>query len=208
MNIILCGFMGSGKTVVGTELAKITGRKFVDTDEMVEKKQGVAIKAIFATRGEEYFRDLEWEVCKEVAQMKDAVISTGGGAMTFQRNVDASVYAQRVYGKDITAVPTTKGAVTEQVYLPMYGIVRDDNALMVVADKGDSHVHIIRGTGCVRHRVIPNGDFLGLDAAAFKHSQRRGIAAHIERIRRAKDKLEVAQVVAALGLTGHRRRFL
>ena len=60
MNIILCGFMGSGKTVVGTELAKITGRKFVDTDEMVEKKQGVAIKAIFATRGEEYFRDLEW----------------------------------------------------------------------------------------------------------------------------------------------------
>ena len=46
MNIILCGFMGSGKTVVGTELAKITGRKFVDTDEMVEKKQGVAIKAI------------------------------------------------------------------------------------------------------------------------------------------------------------------
>ena len=54
---------------------------------MVEKKQGVAIKAIFATRGEEYFRDLEWEVCKEVAQMKDAVISTGGGAMTFQRNV-------------------------------------------------------------------------------------------------------------------------
>ena len=83
MNIILCGFMGSGKTVVGTELAKITGRKFVDTDEMVEKKQGVAIKAIFATRGEEYFRDLE------VAQMKDAVISTGGGAMTFQRNVDA-----------------------------------------------------------------------------------------------------------------------
>ena len=76
MNIILCGFMGSGKTVVGTELAKITGRKFVDTDEMVEKKQGVAIKAIFATRGEEYFRDLEWEVCKEVAQMKDAVIST------------------------------------------------------------------------------------------------------------------------------------
>ena len=52
MNIILCGFMGSGKTVVGTELAKITGRKFVDTDEMVEKKQGVApqeVKNIFAT---------------------------------------------------------------------------------------------------------------------------------------------------------------
>ena len=45
MNIILCGFMGSGKTVVGTELAKITGRKFVDTDEMVEQE----VKNIFVT---------------------------------------------------------------------------------------------------------------------------------------------------------------
>ncbi len=39
MNIALCGFMGAGKTVVGKELAKITGRKFVDTDEMIEEKQ-------------------------------------------------------------------------------------------------------------------------------------------------------------------------
>ena len=47
-NIVLCGFMGSGKTVVGKELAKIMGVKFVDTDEMIEKEQGVALKAIFA----------------------------------------------------------------------------------------------------------------------------------------------------------------
>lgn len=89
MNIILCGFMGSGKTVVGSELAKITGRKFVDTDEMIEKEQGIAIKAIFAARGEDYFRDLEYECCKKIANMKNCVVSTGGGAMTFQRNVDA-----------------------------------------------------------------------------------------------------------------------
>lgn len=88
-NIVLCGFMGSGKTVVGKELAKIMGRKFVDTDELIEQEQGVAIKAIFATHGEDYFRDLEFEMCKKVAQMKGAVVSTGGGAMTFQRNVDA-----------------------------------------------------------------------------------------------------------------------
>lgn len=58
MNIILCGFMGSGKTTVGTELAKIMGRKFIDTDEMIERQQGVAIKAIFTVHGEDYFRDL------------------------------------------------------------------------------------------------------------------------------------------------------
>lgn len=89
MNIILCGFMGSGKTVVGTELAKITGRKFVDTDELIEKRQGIAIKAIFAARGEEYFRELEYECCKQIAGMNNCVVSTGGGALTFRRNVDA-----------------------------------------------------------------------------------------------------------------------
>lgn len=88
-NIVLCGFMGSGKTVVGKELAKIMGYKFVDTDELIEKEQGVAIKAIFATHGEDYFRDLEHEMCKKVATMKNCVVSTGGGAMTFERNVKA-----------------------------------------------------------------------------------------------------------------------
>ncbi|MBR3737392.1 MAG: shikimate kinase [Eubacterium sp.] len=88
-NIVLCGFMGSGKTVVGKELAKIMGRKFVDTDEMIESEQGIAIKAIFAARGEEYFRELEYEACKKTAEMKNCVISTGGGALTFERNVEA-----------------------------------------------------------------------------------------------------------------------
>lgn len=89
MNIILCGFMGSGKTTVGLELAKIMGRKFIDTDEMIEKEQGVAIKAIFTVHGEEYFRDLEWECCKNISKFKNCVVSTGGGALTFERNVQA-----------------------------------------------------------------------------------------------------------------------
>ena len=99
-NIVLCGFMGSGKTVVGRELAKIMGAKFVDTDELIEKEQGVAIKAIFAAHGEDYFRDLEYEMCKKVAQMKGAVVSTGGGAMTFVRNVEAiKAYYFSLFGK-------------------------------------------------------------------------------------------------------------
>lgn len=89
MNIVLCGFMGSGKTVVGNELSKIMGRKFVDTDELIEQEQGVAIKAIFATHGEDYFRDLEFECCKKVSELKNCVVSTGGGALTFERNVEA-----------------------------------------------------------------------------------------------------------------------
>lgn len=95
-NIVLCGFMGSGKTVVGKELAKILGIKFVDTDELIEKEQGVAIKAIFAAHGEDYFRELEYEMCKKVADMNGVVVSTGGGAMTSQRNVDAIKQGSKV----------------------------------------------------------------------------------------------------------------
>lgn len=88
-NIILCGFMGAGKTVVGRELSKLMGCRFIDTDEMIEKEQGIAIKAIFTAHGEEYFRELEHEVCKKVGAMKNCVVSTGGGALTFERNVEA-----------------------------------------------------------------------------------------------------------------------
>lgn len=89
MNIVLCGFMGAGKTVVGKEIAKVMGRRFVDTDEMIEAEAKISIPAIFAARGEDYFRELEFEACKKAAELKNAVVSTGGGAMTFQRNVDA-----------------------------------------------------------------------------------------------------------------------
>ena len=88
-NIIICGFMGSGKTVVGKELAKIMGCRFVDTDELIEKEQGIAVKAIFAARGEDYFRELEKEACKKIGETKNCVVSTGGGTLIFKENVDA-----------------------------------------------------------------------------------------------------------------------
>ena len=100
MNIVLCGFMGAGKTVVGKELAKIMGRKFVDTDEMIEEETGISIPAIFAARGEEYFRELEYEMCKKTANLKNVVVSTGGGAMTFERNVEAIKKGSKVVFPD------------------------------------------------------------------------------------------------------------
>lgn len=73
------------------------------------------------------------------------IIPDGCGALVrFNNNktTDANAYSQKVYGKDITAVPTSKGAVTEQIYLPVYGIVKEDNALLAVASKGDSNACI------------------------------------------------------------------
>lgn len=88
-NIVLFGFMGCGKTTVGTELAANTGRELVDTDKLIEESEGMSISEIFRIHGEQYFRDLEHKVCKQLAGRERLIISAGGGALTFQRNVDA-----------------------------------------------------------------------------------------------------------------------
>lgn len=87
-NIVLFGFMGCGKTTVGTELAANTEREMVDTDRLIEESEGMSINEIFKTRGEAYFRDIEHNICKQVSMRSRLIISAGGGALTFQRNVD------------------------------------------------------------------------------------------------------------------------
>ncbi len=78
-NIIMVGFMGSGKTTVGRILAKKIGYEFFDTDKYIEKKEQMTINEIFATKGEPYFRALELEVAKEISTSENKVIGTGGG---------------------------------------------------------------------------------------------------------------------------------
>ena len=78
-NIIMVGFMGSGKTTVGRILAKKLGYEFFDTDKYIEKKEGITITEIFAEKGEPYFRNLELEVAKEISESECKVIGTGGG---------------------------------------------------------------------------------------------------------------------------------
>jgi len=80
-NIILTGFMGVGKTSVGTRLAKDLGFTFADTDELIEADQKTTISGIFSAFGEAYFRDVEARIIKQVLENADQVISTGGGAV-------------------------------------------------------------------------------------------------------------------------------
>lgn len=87
-NIILCGFMGCGKTTVGRNLARKTGRRFVDMDRYIEEKAGMTVSEIFRERGEEGFREMEHAACRELAEMRNLVIAAGGGALTFPRNVE------------------------------------------------------------------------------------------------------------------------
>ena len=87
-NIVLCGFMGCGKTTVGKNIERITDRKFIDMDAFIEQKQNMTVSEIFDKYGEQSFRDMEFEACKELAQMNNLIIASGGGAFTFERNVN------------------------------------------------------------------------------------------------------------------------
>ena len=85
-NLVLAGFMGTGKSTVGPLVASAMGRAFVDTDAIVERDAGMTIRAIFATRGEPAFRALERQAVREAAGMDGVVMSIGGGALLDPEN--------------------------------------------------------------------------------------------------------------------------
>ena len=79
-NIVLIGFMGCGKTTFGKWIAKHHGMDFIDKDDYIESVQKRSINEIFADQGEEYFRDLETQTIKKLAEsVNNSVISVGGG---------------------------------------------------------------------------------------------------------------------------------
>ena len=102
-NIILTGFMGVGKTSVGTQLAKDLAYTFVDTDTLIEADQNMAITAIFAKLGEPYFRDVETKIIQEVAGRENQVVSTGGGAVI--RDENRAAFRKAGFVVCLTATP-------------------------------------------------------------------------------------------------------
>jgi shikimate kinase len=87
--IVLIGAPGSGKTTVGVGLAAHLQWPFVDTDALIEMKESKRITDIFVDEGEEYFREIEFNVLQEVLLEPSAVISLGGGAPISQRAQEA-----------------------------------------------------------------------------------------------------------------------
>lgn len=86
-NIILCGFMGCGKTTVGEKLSEKLNREFLDIDRIIEEKQNLKISEIFENWGELYFRSLESIAVNDIYKLKNKVISLGGGTLENFENI-------------------------------------------------------------------------------------------------------------------------
>ena len=89
MNIVLIGYRGTGKSTVGRLLAARLGRELVSTDAEIVKRAQRTIPEIVAQQGWDYFRDLESDICRELAGRDHLVIDTGGGAILRAQNVEA-----------------------------------------------------------------------------------------------------------------------
>jgi shikimate kinase len=86
-NIVLTGFMATGKTTIGKNVSKIMSFGFIDTDELIEKICGMSISKIFEIHGERYFRGIERIAVRRAARLKNFVISTGGGVVLNPSNI-------------------------------------------------------------------------------------------------------------------------
>lgn len=103
-NIVLTGFMGSGKSSVGRALAQVLQRTFVDTDAVIEERHG-PIPTIFAEHGEATFRRHEAELASELAAQSDLIVSTGGGMLVDPAVADRLAETGRIFC--LTAEPAT-----------------------------------------------------------------------------------------------------
>jgi len=88
-NIVLTGFMGTGKTEVGKELARLLDVPLIDIDSNIEKSEQMTINDIFKQRGEIKFREIETRMIRKISQRENIVISTGGGAVMKDENMEA-----------------------------------------------------------------------------------------------------------------------
>ena len=85
-NVYFMGFMGTGKSRVGSEFARILGWSHFDTDDLIEQKAQKTITEIFNQDGEDVFRQIESDIINQMAERKHTVVSLGGGAVVSEQN--------------------------------------------------------------------------------------------------------------------------
>jgi shikimate kinase len=127
MNIVLIGFMASGKTTIGQALACQLNLKFIDTDEYIEGQQNMEIKDIFSQFGETHFRLLEKQAIEQLEGFEGYVISVGGGAVMYHNNLDT---LKRIGVTVFLDTPLQKILVNlKSKFRPLVGNTIDENKM-------------------------------------------------------------------------------
>lgn len=107
-NIVLIGFMASGKSRIGEMLAKQLGFPLIDIDDIIEHDQGMSIREIFLHKGEAYFRALEKKALEDLSEANHAVIVTGGGSTVFFDNAESLKQLGHIFFLDASFAVITK----------------------------------------------------------------------------------------------------
>ncbi|MGC2618834.1 MAG: shikimate kinase [Acidobacteriaceae bacterium] len=128
--IILTGFMGAGKSTAGALLAERLGWRFADSDALVEARAGMTVAEIFERLGEPTFRQMEAEVVREAAGLKNSVLALGGGALDSDatREFLLSLEGCRVIFLE-APLDTLIGRCAEQANAPVRPVLRDRGGL-------------------------------------------------------------------------------
>ncbi len=157
-NIYLTGFMGTGKSISGKVLAKKIAREFVETDKVIEDKQGLKIADIFSQKGEPYFRALEKKVVGELSLRDNLVVSCGGGMICSEDNLKTLKSTGIVFSLKASA-------------LIIYERIRNDDQrpLLSVDDPLDKIKELLEERECYykqAHHVIDTESMLPQDIAS------------------------------------------
>jgi shikimate kinase len=165
-NLVLVGFMGSGKTSAGKLAAQRLGMTFVDMDAVIEQRHGQTISKMFETRGEAFFRQRERALVRELASEQDRVVATGGGIVLDGNNlrdfsrtgivvccwVDAKVAYERtkdakhrpLLGTDGDCLARIEALLHEREALYKAVSYRIDTSAMSVEQQADEIVHMYK----------------------------------------------------------------
>ena len=108
MNVVLIGYRGTGKSTIGKAVAARLCRTMVSTDAEIVKRAGRSIPEIVAQHGWDYFRDLESQVCRDLAEADGLVIDTGGGAILRSENVERLKHHGKVFWLTASVETITK----------------------------------------------------------------------------------------------------
>lgn len=131
MNIILIGYMGSGKSTIGKKLSEILNLELIDLDDYIQKMENLTISQIFATKGEIYFRKKEHFYLNELLKRDDLILSLGGGTPCYGDNMSVilnAAHAHSIYLK--SSIPNLVQRLSaEKLKRPLIAHLKTDEEL-------------------------------------------------------------------------------